>query len=76
MTQSQSLSVLPYFDANHYTYWKVCMRAFLKSLDEHVWTTSIEKGWKRPATPIDTWSKDEMNEFIGRDRETQVVSRK
>jgi hypothetical protein len=39
------LNVLPYFDGNNYVYWKVRMRAFLKSLDQLVWT-SIEKGWK------------------------------
>jgi hypothetical protein len=36
------------------------MRAFFKSLDERVWI-SIEKGWTKPSTNIDSRSKDNLN---------------
>ncbi|XP_022883334.1 uncharacterized protein LOC111400128 [Olea europaea var. sylvestris] len=67
---SQSLSVPPYFDGSNYAYWKVRMRAFLKSLDEHVWV-SVQNGWKPPSTivsgtvnltDISLWTKDEIAE--------------
>ncbi|XP_022859009.1 uncharacterized protein LOC111379803 [Olea europaea var. sylvestris] len=48
---SQSLSVPPYFDGSNYAYWKVRMRAFLKSLDERVWV-SIQNGWKPLSTTV------------------------
>lgn len=58
---AQSVSVLtPYFDGKNYAYWKVRMRAFLKSLDERVWVV-VDKAWNRPTTNIDTWSKDKLN---------------
>ncbi|XP_022856135.1 uncharacterized protein LOC111377295, partial [Olea europaea var. sylvestris] len=65
---SQSLSVPPFFDGSNYAYWKVRMRAFLKSLDEHVWI-SVQNGWKPPSiivsgnihlTDISVWTKDEL----------------
>ncbi|XP_022868632.1 uncharacterized protein LOC111388180 [Olea europaea var. sylvestris] len=65
---SQSLSVPPFFDGSNYAYWKVRMRAFLKSLDEHVWI-SVQNGWKPPSsivsgnihlTDISLWTKDEL----------------
>ncbi|XP_022897599.1 uncharacterized protein LOC111411284 [Olea europaea var. sylvestris] len=67
---SQSLSVPPYFDESNYAYWKVRMRAFLKSLDKHVWL-SVQNGWKPPSTivsgtvnltDISLWTKDEIAE--------------
>ncbi|XP_022857366.1 uncharacterized protein LOC111378405 [Olea europaea var. sylvestris] len=65
---SQSLSVPPFFDGSNYAYWNVRMRAFLKSLDEHVWI-SVQNGWKPPSTTvsgtinltdISLWTKDEL----------------
>ncbi|XP_022874267.1 uncharacterized protein LOC111393100 [Olea europaea var. sylvestris] len=65
---SQSLSVPSFFDGSNYAYWKVRMRAFLKSLDEHVWI-SVQNGWKPPSiivsgnihlTDISVWTKDEL----------------
>ena len=35
----------PYFDRNNYAYWKVRMKAFLKSLDEKAWLP-VEVGWE------------------------------
>ncbi|KAF5458930.1 hypothetical protein F2P56_022923 [Juglans regia] len=70
MDKSQSLTSPPYFDGNNYAYWKVRMRAFLKSVDERVWV-SITKGWRELVviiegvqTPksVDNYSRDEISE--------------
>ena len=37
MDRGQSLIIPPLFDGTNYAYRKVCMRAFLQSLDEKVW---------------------------------------
>ena len=47
MDRGQSLIIPPLFDDTNYAYWKVCMRAFLQSLDEKVWQ-SMEIGWTKP----------------------------
>ena len=44
----------PHFDGNNYAYWKVRMKAFLKSIDERFWN-SIEHGWEKPTTPVGEW---------------------
>ena len=35
---------------NNYAYWKVRIKAFLKSIDERVWN-SVKYGWEKPTTP-------------------------
>ena len=47
MDRGQSLIIPPLFDGTNYAYWKVCMRAFLQSLDENVWQV-VEIGWTKP----------------------------
>ena len=37
MDKGQSLIIPHLFDGTNYAYWKVCMNAFLQSLDEKVW---------------------------------------
>ena len=51
MEYGHSLVIPPHFDENNYAYWKVRMKAFLKSIDERVWK-SVEYGWEKPTTPI------------------------
>ena len=46
MDRGQSLIIPPLFDGTNYVYWKVCMRAFLQSLDEKVWQ-AVEIGWTK-----------------------------
>ncbi|XP_022854061.1 uncharacterized protein LOC111375463 [Olea europaea var. sylvestris] len=67
---SQSLFVPPYFDESNYAYWKVRMRAFLKSLDERVWV-SVQNGRKPPSTTvsgvvnlidISLWTKEKLTD--------------
>ena len=53
MDKGQSLIILPLFDGTNYAYWKVCVRAFLQSLDEKVWQV-VEIGWTKPKeVPVD-----------------------
>ena len=54
MEHGHSLVILPHFDGNNYAYWKVRVKAFLKSIDETVWN-SIEYGWEKPTTPVSEW---------------------
>ena len=51
MEHGHSLVISPHFDENNYAYWKVRMKAFLKSIDERVWN-SIEYGWEKPTIPV------------------------
>ena len=55
-----SLTAPPHFNGENYAYWKVRMRAFLKSLDERV-SHVLEQGWSKPETTIDAWTRDEVN---------------
>ena len=48
------LLIPPLYDDTNYAYWKVCMIAFLQSLDEKVWL-AIEVFWKQPEEPPTTW---------------------
>ena len=54
MEHGHFLVIPSHFDRNNYAYWKVRMKAFLKSIDERVWN-SIEFGWEKPTIPISEW---------------------
>ena len=57
MEHGHFLVIPPHFDGNNYAYWaywKVRMKAFLKSVDERVWN-SIEYEWEKPSTPVCEW---------------------
>ena len=54
MEHGHSLVIPPHFDGNNYAYWKVRMKAFLKSIDEKVWN-SDEYGWEKPTTLVNEW---------------------
>ena len=54
MEHGHSLVIPPHFDGNNYAYWKVRMKAFLKSIDERVWNF-VEYGWEKPTTPVSEW---------------------
>ena len=64
MEHGNSLVIPPYFDGNNYAYWKVRMKAFLKSIDERV-CNSVEYGWEKPTTLVSEWqtSKKEAAAF-------------
>ena len=54
MEHGHSLVIPPHFDGNNYSYWKVRIKVFLKSIDERVWN-SVEYGWEKPTTPVSEW---------------------
>ena len=54
MDRGQSLIIPPLFDGINYAYWKVCMRAFLQSLNEKVWQ-AMEIGWTKPMEALADW---------------------
>ena len=64
MEHGHSLVIPLHFDENNYAYWKVRMKAFLKSIDERVWN-SIEYGREKPTTPVSEWetSQKEVASF-------------
>ena len=54
MEYGHSFVIPPHFERNNYTYWKVRIKAFLKSIDERVWNF-VEYGWERPTTLVSEW---------------------
>ena len=56
MDREQSLIIPPLFDGTNYAYWKVCIRAFLQSLDEKVWQV-VEIGWVKPKEVSADWDE-------------------
>ena len=54
MEHGHYLIIPPHFDGNNYAYWKVRMKAFLKSIDERVWN-SVEYRWEKLTTPVSEW---------------------
>ena len=63
MEHEHSLVITPHFDGNNYVYWKVRMKAFLKSIDERVWN-SIEYGWEKPTTLVNEWQTSQKEATV------------
>ena len=51
MDRGQSLIIPHLFNDTNYVYWKVCMRAFLQSLDEKMWQ-AMKIGWTKPTEAL------------------------
>ena len=56
MDRGQSLIIPHLFDGTNYAYWKVRMRAFLRSLDEKVWQ-AVEIGWTKQKEALADWNE-------------------
>ena len=54
MDRGQSLIIPHLFDGTNYAYWKVCMKAFLQSLDEKV-QQAVKIGWTKPEEAPADW---------------------
>ena len=63
MEHGHSLVIHPPFDGNNYAYWKVRMKAFLKSIDERV-QNSVEYGWEKPTTPVSEWQTSQKEAVV------------
>ena len=67
MEHGHSHVIPPHFDGNNYAYWKVRMKAFLKSIVERVWNF-VEYGWEKPTISVNEWStsQKEVAAFNGK----------
>ena len=54
MEHRHSLVIPLHFNQNDYFYWKVRMKAFLKSINEKIWN-SVEYGWEKPTIHVSEW---------------------
>ena len=63
MEHRHSLIIPPHFDGNNCAYWKVRMKAFLKSTDEKVWN-SVEYRWEKPTTPVSEWQTSQKEAIV------------
>ena len=72
MDRSQSLNAPPYFDGSNYAFWKVCMRAFLCSIDESVWD-AVDIGWTRPEEAKTIWDKVALAAFNANSKAFNVI---
>ena len=60
MDRGLSLIIPPLFNGTNYAYCKVCMRAFLQSLDEKMWQ-AVEIGWTKPKEVPADWDDAKIN---------------
>ena len=63
MEHEYSFVIPPHFDGNNYAYWKVRMKAFLKSIDERVWNF-VEYGWEKPTTLVSEWQTSQKEATV------------
>ena len=69
---SQSLNAPPFFDGSNYAFWKVCICAFLCSIDESVWD-AVETSWTRPEATKSTWDKATLTVAIANSKALNVI---
>ena len=63
MEHGHSLVIPPHFDGNNYAYWKVRMKAFLKSIAERMWN-SVEYRWEKLTTPVSEWQTSQKEAAV------------
>ncbi|CAM8947633.1 unnamed protein product [Rhodiola kirilowii] len=65
LREGQNITRPPLLEGNKYGYWKVRMKAFLKSRDESIWE-AVENGWTHPviteAGKVSLLTKDKWTE--------------
>ncbi|CAM8949990.1 unnamed protein product [Rhodiola kirilowii] len=67
LREGQNITRPPLLEGNKYGYWKVRMKAFLKSQDESVWEV-VEKGWTHPVAT----DEEGKVSLLGKDEWTEV----
>ena len=72
MEHRHSLVIPPHFDGNNYAYWKVRMKAFLKSINERVWNF-VECGWEKPTTPVSEWQTSQKEVAVFNSKVMNVI---
>ncbi|CAM8977942.1 unnamed protein product [Rhodiola kirilowii] len=67
LREGQNITRPPLLEGNKYGYWRVRMKAFLKSQDESVWE-AVEQGWTHP---VATDEEGKVN-LLAKDKWTEV----
>jgi hypothetical protein len=70
MSHTVAPNSLPVFDGSNYTFWKIRMKAYLKSID--VWHI-VESGWINPNKAIAEFSKDEKIASSANDKALHAI---
>ncbi|CAM8978507.1 unnamed protein product [Rhodiola kirilowii] len=66
LREGQNITRPPLLEENRYGYWRVRMKAFLKSQDESVWE-AVEHGWTPPVV-----TKDDTVSLLTKDKWTKA----
>ena len=72
MEHRHSLVIPPHFDGNNYAYWKVRMKAFLKSIVERVWNF-VEYEWEKPTTPVSGWQTSQKEAAVFKSKAMNAI---
>ncbi|CAM8882475.1 unnamed protein product [Rhodiola kirilowii] len=82
LREGQNITRPPLLEGNKYGYWRVRMKAFLKSQDESVWE-AVETGWAHPEVtaeddkvsllPKDKWTEAQKNAEAANSRAMNAI---
>ncbi|CAM8986673.1 unnamed protein product [Rhodiola kirilowii] len=67
LREGHNITRPPLLEGNKYGYWRVRMKAFLKSQDESVWE-AVEQGWTHPVTA----DKEGNVSLLAKDKWTEI----
>jgi hypothetical protein len=70
MSHTVAPNSLPVFDGTNYSFWKIHMRAYFKSII--VWHI-IEFGWTIPDTDIAKWTTEEKSAATANDKALNAI---
>jgi hypothetical protein len=70
MSHTVAPNSLPVFDGTNYSFWKIHMRAYFKSIN--VWHI-IEYGWTLPDTDIAKWTMEEKSAATANDKALNAI---
>ena len=74
MEHDHSLVIPPHFDGNNYAYWKVRIKAFLKSIDERVWNF-VEQDENKLTTLVSEWSTSQKEVVAFNNKVMNAISK-
>ncbi|CAM8969939.1 unnamed protein product [Rhodiola kirilowii] len=82
LREGQNITRPPLLEGNKYGYWRVRMKAFLKSQDESVWE-AVEQGWTHPVATDkegkvslltkDKWTEAHKNAEVANSRAMNAI---
>ena len=70
MSYTVAPNSLTIFDETNYSFWKICMRAYFKSIN--VWYI-IETGWTHPDLEIVSWTTEEKSATTTNDKALNAI---